>query len=369
MTFKRGCDGKWHLSEAEALEVRDDYARTKDFWIYDMDANMELLQAALNFLHNSVEGNNYIVQYMDSQNSCRLVINCKPCNKQLSSYDPFMSHDQGKNHKKCIQQHINKLEAERIAQKEIAFKPLNSPKDIFNPSSLEDMIDHCSQRVLGLQFLYKERLHGYDSSFRYTCQLCGIKRVKQSDMFEHLTEKALHNQKYILAKFNRRISISDVYANKCKEIESLEGKVNHNIVDFTQQVEMLRKLRGNATPPSSPPPSPTRRSRSPPKRSLTPPAPLVTHAEVQVNTDELDVDLPLVKEMAMLKLNDGDQHLSKDFEAIELMLETLQSLNLKMNSYYKRTSRNRMKYTSKYQGYVNETHKIIKQCLSATVKQ
>lgn len=53
--------------------------------------------------------------------------------------------------------------------------------------------------TIGVQFLYKERMHGFESSYKYTCQLCGETRLKKKAMFSHLTEDTLHNRKYLVS--------------------------------------------------------------------------------------------------------------------------------------------------------------------------
>ncbi|XP_018007175.2 uncharacterized protein LOC108664976 [Hyalella azteca] len=93
-------NGMIMMTEEEAKEVQNVQCRSRDFWTYDLSANKEVLQAALDVLHNCTPGNKFTVEYKDCQNSCRLVIFCHPCNTELSSLDPFISHAAGKNHKK-----------------------------------------------------------------------------------------------------------------------------------------------------------------------------------------------------------------------------------------------------------------------------
>lgn len=45
-----------------------------------------------------------------------------------------------------------------------------------------------------------------------------------------------------MAKFNGRITNSELYLKKCVEIELLEGRVNHYIVDFSKCLLLFMTL-------------------------------------------------------------------------------------------------------------------------------
>merc|ERR1712212_490121 len=88
------------VTETQAIEIRDNYATERDFWVDDMETNKGLLQTSLDTLHNK-DGSKYSVKY--SQNGCRLAIFCHPCQKEFLSRDPFMAHDSSRSHKEVVQ--------------------------------------------------------------------------------------------------------------------------------------------------------------------------------------------------------------------------------------------------------------------------
>ncbi|XP_064085373.1 uncharacterized protein LOC135200695 [Macrobrachium nipponense] len=155
------------MSREKAKNILDVEARFRDFWYLDNgEDNRDRLQDAIDVVYNTVPGNDYVIDYMECQNSCRLKVKCLTCNVELTGYDPFITHEKGKPHKKVRQQIICIKDPNIKA--ELTKQPHNLMKGIFEPNSLEDMIDHCKETILGVHFLYKEvRERPY-----FTCTLC-----------------------------------------------------------------------------------------------------------------------------------------------------------------------------------------------------
>ncbi|XP_042888097.1 uncharacterized protein LOC122263632 isoform X2 [Penaeus japonicus] len=185
------------LTKSEAELMMDTEVRSRDFWaVFDDYDNCIKLQKIIDLLYNSEPGNDYEVDYQENQNGTRLIIRCNVCTKELTSYDPFVTHENGKPHKKIRQQKMTPKDP-NIGMK-LQRRPLNELRGIFPKGSLEEMIDICRDPVLGIQFVYKEVIHGKEL---FTCQLCqkssDVTKVKTSRMFGHLTSSS-HNRKYMV---------------------------------------------------------------------------------------------------------------------------------------------------------------------------
>ncbi|XP_063846923.1 uncharacterized protein LOC135092388 isoform X3 [Scylla paramamosain] len=226
---------KYSDREKETAERKlKSQAMHKDYWsVNDYQDNFEELQEILDVLFNSIEGNSYVVEYLENQNGTRLIVKCKVCSKDLSSYDPFITHENGKNHKKVRQKMISV--ADPNLESELKLQPLNKYRGTFAEGSLEDLVDSTGSNVLGMQFVYKEVINGEDT---YTCQLCqrcaDVYQLPASRMFSHLTSVG-HNQNYLEVKFGYIKKSSRDFEEECCHIEELEGKVHANIADLTMQ--------------------------------------------------------------------------------------------------------------------------------------
>lgn len=224
-------------NEKEALRVME-RAKDKKFWNCDDVDNFNSLRGAIELLFNEpIPGNVYAVKYQENQNGTRLTIVCETCDKTLSSYDPFMSHENGKNHKKARQQKLT------VPDPNISKQPknrrINTPKDIFFEDTLEEMIDHSKRTTIGVHFIYKEVIDGTE---RFTCTLCtrtcNCEKLRKEKMYSHITNKD-HMRNYLEVKhgFKKVSSLEE----EAKHIEELEGKIHHKITDFSNQLEVDEK--------------------------------------------------------------------------------------------------------------------------------
>ncbi|XP_042203047.1 uncharacterized protein LOC121853155 [Homarus americanus] len=240
---------QYRMTRAEAEDIMETDTRLKDFWTVDFDYdNCSKLQEAIDLLFNSIEGNKYEVDYQNNQNGTRLIIHCQVCSKDLSSYDPFYTHENGRSHKKLRQQIITPKDPN--IKGTLRRQPHNVQRGIFPEGSLEDKIDSCSEPILGVHFVYKEVIAGIET---YTCHLCqkdtDVTRIRSSKMLSHLISKA-HNKKYMEVKFGYlKKSYSD-YEDEAMQIEKFEGKIHTSIIDFTKQLplDLINQSSANMTP-------------------------------------------------------------------------------------------------------------------------
>ncbi|XP_064097815.1 uncharacterized protein LOC135209113 [Macrobrachium nipponense] len=250
------------MSREKAENILDVEARFRDFWYLDNgEDNRDRLQDAIDVVYNTVPGNDYVIDYMECQNSCRLKVKCLTCNVELTGYDPFITHEKGKPHKKVRQQIICIKDPNIKA--ELTKQPHNLTKGIFEPNSLEDMIDHCKETILGVHFLYKEvRERPY-----FTCTLClkekgsKVSTVSSNKMYKHLLGTT-HNKKYMSVKFG--ISQRNGFQNILLEYERFEGKIHAPIIDFTNQMVLatVKKEEIKMEPETKFKPFPVKRERS-----------------------------------------------------------------------------------------------------------
>ncbi|KAK8750290.1 hypothetical protein OTU49_014764 [Cherax quadricarinatus] len=379
-----GKHNKGRLSVADAEDIMEE-ARSKDFWIVDYAFdNCRTLQAALDVLYNTIPGNKYVVNYQDNQNGTRLSIHCKVCTKDLTSYDPFNTHENGKTHKKCRQQLLTPKDPN--LRRQLVRRHLNEPRGIFLEGSLENMIDSTELNVLGVQFVYKEVIHGKNL---FTCQLCqrdndSVKRIRSSEMLSHLTSKEYHgkcmphNAKYLKVKFGYYKSSVDILEEIVEDIAKYEGKIHANIADFTKQLppDMTESTSENFIPISGSDRSRCSRSRSCSLASLSPSrsvhsrsksprkseSPELVHlpelkkpvkydVEVEAN---FDTAKDILKDGLLLKETECREMLQEDADMQGMLIQTLWTLNQKLDKYYSRTG---VVFTKK-----NEETVTLKQC-------
>ncbi|XP_045617994.1 uncharacterized protein [Procambarus clarkii] len=386
-------DDKKKMTRTEAEEIMETDARSKDFWTVDYDYdNCHKLQRVLDVLYNSVSGNNYEVDYQENQNGTRLIIRCNICSKDLTSYDPFYTHENGRNHKKCRQQVLTPKDPNISGTLQRRF--LNEPRETFERGSLEDDIDSTKLPILGVQFVYKEVINGEEL---FTCQLCEkddkVTRIRSRKMFSHLVSKC-HSRKYLEVKFGFSKKEMD-FEDSAKEIEELEGKIHANIADFTKQLppNMIRpkghtkhrisrsrsrsQSRSRHSPSRSPSHSRSRRSvsrsrngkfgsascsrwsesparnlhskSSSPRKSKSnspvPADPVIILPEpakpltfdVEVTADMSENCKPVLKEVNLLQEVECREMLQKDTDMQDLLIQTLWVLNQKLHKWYIRT--------------------------------
>jgi len=356
-TYDRSSNS-YRCTPEQAQLVRDTYAVDRDFWTTDMETNKALLQGALDTLHNCNKGNSYSVKYVNSQYGCRLAIVCEPCRVELSSRDPFMTHDQGKKHEKVVSTLSSAVLRPSVIG-EVRLTPLQSPR---RPAdALETALMATKEAVLGLQFVYKEELYGERHVFNYTCQLCRLMRVPEEDMLRHLTTDTHHKQLYLSEKFNIKTKDMSEFREECKKIEEKEGKVICPIVDFTRQFKIKSAVRrGVPYTPGLPSPSRSRsRSRSPSPPPLNPaPMPSLSDSKAcQLNIEHFEKKTDLADEILSTKRNFASvaARLTEDRDAIGLLMETLQSLNLRLHRAYDAADKTQeFEATRKYQKYLKE---------------
>ncbi|CAL4149529.1 unnamed protein product [Meganyctiphanes norvegica] len=221
-------DDDYHRNIPEAPKTKKDAenviqeAKTdKKFWNYNEIDNSKKLQGAINILFNCKAGNDYKVEFNDNQTGTRLIINCYTCNKILSSIDPFISHEQGKAHRKAQTAVLQPKDPNlSVPLKE---RKLNEPRNIFAEDSLEEMIDETDKTAIGVHFAYKEVI---DEETLYTCTLCEkerpVKRIKKEVMFKHLTNE-FHIRKYLMVKFGYAKKGTGAMEYEAKQMEEFEG--------------------------------------------------------------------------------------------------------------------------------------------------
>ncbi|XP_045133176.1 uncharacterized protein LOC123517268 [Portunus trituberculatus] len=318
-------------------------AMHRDYWsVSDYQDNSEELQEILDVLFNSVEGNNYVVDYMENQNGTRLIIKCKVCCKDLSSYDPFITHENGKNHKKVRQKMI--CVADPNLENDMKLQPLNKYRGTFAEGSLEDQVDSTRSNVLGMQFVYKEIIDGEDA---YTCQLCqrssDAYMLSASRMFTHLTSLG-HNQNYLEVKFGYIKKSSRDFEEECCHIEELEGKVHVNVADLTMQYD-----KGHNNWQQRRPRSPSTCERKPKVPKIEPPEVIVVDdtkeccvqksqtCDVGITADISSEARFILHEINALQEADCQMILQDDTDMQDLLMETLWVLANKMEKYFNQT--------------------------------
>ncbi|KAK8385204.1 hypothetical protein O3P69_012191 [Scylla paramamosain] len=335
---------KYSDREKETAERKlKSQAMHKDYWsVNDYQDNFEELQEILDVLFNSIEGNSYVVEYLENQNGTRLIVKCKVCSKDLSSYDPFITHENGKNHKKVRQKMISV--ADPNLESELKLQPLNKYRGTFAEGSLEDLVDSTGSNVLGMQFVYKEVINGEDT---YTCQLCqrcaDVYQLPASRMFSHLTSVG-HNQNYLEVKFGYIKKSSRDFEEECCHIEELEGKVHANIADLTMQYSKEHSNWHHCRPKS--PSTQDRKSKIP---KIEPPEVIdiddITKKCVkQPQTCDVGITAEISSEARFIlhEINamqeaDCQMILQDDTDMQDLLMETLWVLANKMEKYYNQT--------------------------------
>ncbi|KAK3851191.1 hypothetical protein Pcinc_042137 [Petrolisthes cinctipes] len=368
LPYTRMSRKKWKLTKDEAEGMLEEEVRDKDFWAVSDDYNnFDQLQGVLNALFNSIEGNKYKVAYQENQKGTRLQIRCQICSKDLNSFDPFISHENGKNHKKMRQQQV--VPKDPNLHRKLDKQHHNEPRGTFPEDSLEDMIDNTTMLVIGVQFVYKEVVEGQET---FSCQLCCLDRISAERMFSHLTNAAhnSHNAKYLEAKYGVKKMRGEL-EEFGRIVEEREGKIHANIVDFTKQLQLpainerhknlisrpssSTHSRRNWSTPSTPI---LKRSRSPsrsrsrsrslsPKDDWFPPAaipsppllpPMPSTSEKGVTVDLKEKARPIMKEISMLEDMECLEIVQEDGDMQGLLIQTLWVLSEKMKKYYQ-TSR------------------------------
>lgn len=331
MASRSAGEGKLDKLTAEAL-LKDNVVH-KDFWaVNDYQDNTELLQSLIDILFNSIEGNDYLVKYQENQNGTRLIITCKICCKDLSSYDPFMAHENGKPHKKVMQKSLSKVE---ISVDSLQLQPHNKPRGIFPEGSLENMIDTTNFSVLGMQFVFKEVIDGRDT---FTCQLCqedaDVHQLPASRMFSHLTSKG-HNLKYLKVKFGYVKKSHKDFEEECLAIEEFEGKIHANIVDLTIESEKSQTLF--LQPALSPKEEKIPKFEPPERNSEMQDSSKPETCDVGVSANMTSEARFIMNELHPLQDVDCLMVLQDDNDMQDLLKETLWNLACKMEKYYNRT--------------------------------
>lgn len=314
-------------------------AMHKDYWsVNDYQDNSEELQEILDVLFNSIEGNDYLVEYMENQNGTRLIIKCKVCAKDLSSYDPFITHENGKNHKKVRQKML--CVADPNLECELKLQPLNKYHGTFAEGSLEDQVDSTRSSVLGMQFVYKEVVDGEDT---YTCQLCqrraDVYQLSASRMFSHLVSMG-HNQSYLDVKFGYKKKSSRDFEEECCHIEEYEGKIHANIADLTTQYSSNEHNKWHQRRPKSP-----ERVVKAPKIEpqevidvdVTQEKKKPQMCDVGVTAETSSEGRFILHEINAMQEADCQMILQDDTDMQQLLQETLWVLANKMEKYYNQT--------------------------------
>ncbi|KAK4301717.1 hypothetical protein Pmani_019073 [Petrolisthes manimaculis] len=355
LPYTRMSRKKWKLSKEEAKGMLEEEVRDKDFWaVHDDYNNFDQLQGVLDALFNTIEGNKYKVAYQENQKGTRLQIRCGICSKDLNSFDPFISHENGKNHKKMRQQQV--VPKDPNLHRKLEKQLHNEPRGIFTEGSLEDMIDNTTLLVIGVQFLYKEVVEGQET---FSCQLCCLDRISAERMFSHLTNVAhnCHNAKYLEVKYGVKKMRGEL-EEYGRIVEEREGKIHTSIVDFTKQLQLPaihERHRNQISRPSSSthsrrnwsPSTPNlKRTRSPSKsrsrsRSLSPKddwfpllPPKPSTSEKGVTVDLKENARPIMIELGMLEDLECLETVQEDGDMQGLLIQTLWVLSEKMKKYY-----------------------------------
>lgn len=318
--------------EAENIIER---SRDKEFWNCDVVDNLIKLKGAIDVLYNCIPGNNYETRYKYNQSSTRLEIFCHPCAIDLSSYDPFISHEQGRNHKKVRQQ------KEPLQEKKLSEVP-NLRKEFIpwdfieeEDGTIEKKLNGTSRTVVGAQMVYKEMINGV---YYFTCTLCQedgpYHRILKDEMYEHITS-GRHSEKYLRIKFE----INDNFVEEAKKIEKREGKIHHMLADFTEEDSDYENYSSTSSVRSASPD----RKRS---RNGYGNKPILAHKGTSVNSDDyplLDVCRPILVELDYLN-NKGTKDqaaemVSNDTELQGHLINSLWSINTRLEKYYELTNK------------------------------
>lgn len=311
-------------------------SRDKEFWNCDVVDNLIKLKGSIDVLYNCIPGNEYEVKYKYNQSSTRLEVVCRPCDIELSSYDPFISHEQGRNHKKVRQQKqpLQEKKMSEIPKEKKEYVPWDFLEDA--DGTLEKKLNGTSRTVVGAQMVYKEKINGV---YHFTCTLCQedgpYHKILKDEMYKHITTDRHHSEKYLSVKFD----ISDNFIEEAKNTENFEGKIHHFLADFTEEDSDYE----NYSSPSS------MRSGSPDrKRSRNGHGckPILAHKGTSVNSDDyplLDVCRPILDELDYLN-NAGTKDqaaeiVSKDTDIQGHLINSLWSINMRLEKYYEQTNK------------------------------
>ncbi|KAL7645041.1 UNVERIFIED_CONTAM: hypothetical protein RMT77_003411 [Armadillidium vulgare] len=320
-----------HITEEKIKEGKE-FMRMKEFWlIYDED-NFDLLQAILDTYYNECP-NTYSAEILDHQNSSRLVIRCNVCNgKQLSSYDPFFSHNNGKNHKKNLAKRQDNSECALAELPVLEFKKLGDVENPHERGTLEFDLFETVHDIIGYQFLYREIKNTGEFM---TCQLCArnddkYKCMKISSALRHMKSKD-HQNNYLRTKFgikNSTLENENARQKYIADVIQLEGKLLHKILTI------------DTTDPNEERPSLSKKGKDLDLKS--------ENVAETSSTKELikDPDIPETPEQFLevihghlqhLNKNKGDdwvmRNLQKDPEALDLLISTSDVLAQKIYKF------------------------------------
>ncbi|KAG0708059.1 hypothetical protein GWK47_024076 [Chionoecetes opilio] len=293
------------------------------------------------------------------------------CSKELTSYDPFVAHENGKQHKK-VRQKILSVPDPNL-QSDLELQHLNKPRGTFTDGSLEDQIDSTKFTVIGVQFVYKEILDGREV---YTCQLChctDVLQISASRMFSHLTSSTHsknylvslnHNKNYLVSLNHSKNYLKDKFGwsghkkstrefeEECCSIEEYEGKIHANIADLTSQFTSSKP--GTELPPTwsqrrslSPSPEDIEDTKTKIPKTEPPEITDISDAKensVQPPTSDVGVtaDLPseahyILQEVNAMQEPDCQTILQGDEDMQDLLKELLWVLANKLEKYYIQT--------------------------------
>ena len=269
---------------------------------------------------------------------------CHTCDIDLSSYDPFISHEQGKSHKKVRQQkQLPKGSGSSVLPKQ---RKINSPWDFLEiaDGTLEKKLNGTSRTVVEAHLVYKERING---EYLYTCTLCNedgrFHRILKDVMYEHVTSR-YHLKKYLSVKF-------DIHQNTTEEarnIEELEEKIHNYLEDFTEQNYDDERSRSPISQRSRSPHSPDRNRSCNGSRRLNHSKPqLVDTGTITSSNDYpmLDVCRPILDELANLShvatKDQAAEMVAQDTDLQGHLINSLWSINMRLDKYYEHTKARR----------------------------
>jgi len=329
-----------NLPTKKEAEIIIEKSRDKAFWNCDEVDNYVKLQGSIDVLYNCIPGNEYSVEYKKNTQSTRLEVRCHICDIDLSSYDPFISHDSGKSHKKVRQQKqipqgsgLNALPKQR---------KLNSPWDFLEiaDGTLEKKLNGTSRTVVGAHMVYKEKNNGV---YMYTCTLCQedgpFHKIPKDEMYKHITSEH-HYKKYLDVKFD----IQTNHIEEAKNIEEFEGKIHNFLADFSESPEEHSDDHDeNNSSQRSRSRSPHRKKSCNGSRRSRPQ--LMNRGTITSSNDfpMLDVCRPILVELGNLShvatKDQAAEIVSQDTELQGHLINSLWSLNMRLDKYYEATKK------------------------------
>nr|XP_045598947.1 uncharacterized protein LOC123758535 [Procambarus clarkii] len=308
----------------------------RDFW--EDHFNKSVLQQILDLKFNTQPINEYVAEKDHYQQKIRLKVLCTVCRCDLKGYDPFMSHNDGKAHKKMRQSQVissvplrpnqditsvqlwqsQRLHKGGLDKEELTLKSLSEPRNFFKVGTLEFYLDTSSSSIVGVGFVYRKDIHKMPT---FTCDLCKVNCLSQKKISEHLQD-TYHALLYMRVKFRRDVA-TDNLARECRKVVKNEGRISNVILDFSDRKHAAVHVRS--------------KSRDVPQRKCVEGyLPMVKKRELDAWTQKTSAYYDIATFTALHQVYVG--HVANDLNKWSLILECLFYLEMNLARYYARTA-------------------------------